>query len=67
MIAKATRLTKGSRGPSQLDAEQYRHIIRSTKFKKESKELREQLAILAKRLATTMVDPCSKKHLQHAA
>ena len=59
MIAKATRLTKGSRGPSQLDAEQYRHIIHSTKFKKESKELREQLAILAKRLATTMVDPSS--------
>ena len=59
MIAKATRLTKGSGGPSQLDAEQYRHIILSTKFKKESKELRQQVAILAKRLATTMVDPSS--------
>ena len=59
MIAKATRLTKGSGGPSQLDAEQYHHIILSTKFKKESKELRQQVAILAKRLATTMVDPFS--------
>ena len=59
MIAKATRLTKGSGGPSQLDAELYRHIILSTKFKKESKELREKVAILAKRLATTMVDPSS--------
>ena len=59
MIAKATRLTKGSGGPSQLDAEQYRHIILSTNFKKESKELREKVAILAKRLATTMVDPSS--------
>ena len=29
-IAKATRLTKGSGGPSQLNAEQYRHIILST-------------------------------------
>ena len=63
MIAKATRLTKGSSGPSQLDAEQYRHIILSTKFKKESKELRQQVAILAKRLATTMVDPSSTEAL----
>ena len=32
MIATATRLTKGSGGPSQLDAEQFRHIILSKNF-----------------------------------
>ena len=32
IIATATRLTKGSRGSSQLDAEQFRHTILSKKF-----------------------------------
>ena len=59
MIATATRLTKGSGGPSQLDAGQFRHIILSKKFKKESKDLREQMVLLAKNLATTLVDPKS--------
>ena len=59
MIATAARLTKGSGGPSQLDAEQFRHIILSKKFKKESKDLREQMVLLAKNLATTLVDPKS--------
>ena len=59
MIATATRLTKGSGGPSQLDAEQFRHIILSKKFKKESKDLREQMVLLPKKLAATLVHPKS--------
>ena len=49
MIATTTRLTKGSGGPSQLDAEQFCHIILSKKFKKELKDLREQIILLAKK------------------
>ena len=56
VIATATRLTKVSRGPSQLDAEQFRRTILNEKFKKESKDLREQMVLLAKNLATTLVD-----------
>ena len=59
MIATATRLTNDSGGPPQLDAEQFRLIILSKKFKKESKDLREQVVLLAKNLATTLVDPKS--------
>ena len=53
MVKNATRLTKSAAGPSQLDADQYRHILLSTKYKKESKDLRDQIAILAKKIATT--------------
>ena len=33
MVLKACSRTKGVGGPSQLDAEQYRHILTSKKFK----------------------------------
>ena len=59
MIVTATRLTKGSGGPSQLDAEQFRQIVLSRKFKKESKDLLEQMVLLSKNLPTTLVDPRS--------
>ena len=59
MIATATRLIKGSGGPSQLDAEQFRQIVLSRKFKKESKDLLEQMVLLSKNLPTTLVDPRS--------
>ena len=58
MVLKAASLTKGAGGPSQLDDEQYRHIQNSRKFKKENKELRKQLARLARLLASEIVDPC---------
>ena len=57
MVLKAASLTKGAGGPSQLDSEQYRHILSSCRFKKEKKELREQLARLARLLASEIVDP----------
>ena len=56
-IAKAAQLTKGAAGPSHVDAKQYRHILLSNKFKAENKQLREQIANLAKKLATTIIDP----------
>ena len=34
MTYKATGITKGAGGPSHLDAEQYRHILTSGKYKK---------------------------------
>ena len=57
MVLEAASLTKGAGGPSQLDSEHYRHILSSRKFKKENKELREQLTRLARLLASEIVDP----------
>ena len=59
MIKLAARRTKGGAGPSKLDAEQFRNILVSNKYKNEGKELREQIALLARKLATTIVDPCA--------
>ena len=57
IIKTAARQTKGATGPSKLDAEQYKNILVSNKYKHEGKELREQIALFAKKLATTIVDP----------
>ena len=51
MIAEAASLTKSARGPSHLDADQFCHMLLSKKFKTEARELREQLADLARTLA----------------
>ena len=56
-MLKAAQLTKGAGGPSQLDADQYRHILISSKYKAEGKRLREQIAQLARKLASEIVDP----------
>ena len=58
-IFKSARLTKGAGGPSQLNAYQYCHILTSTKYKKENKELREKIAILARKIASEILDPNS--------
>ena len=57
MIKNSARLTKGSAGPSGLDSEHYKTIFLSRKNKNESKNLREQIALFAKKIATTIVDP----------
>ena len=57
MIAKAAQQTKGAGGPSHCDAKQYRHILLSNKFKSESKALREQISLLGRKLATSILDP----------
>ena len=56
-IMKAAQQTKGSGGPSHLDAKQWKRMLCSNHFKAENKELREQLAIFAKQIATEVVDP----------
>ena len=50
-------LTKGAGGPSQLDAMQYHHLLSSRKYKVENKELRKQIAVLTRKLATETLDP----------
>ena len=62
-ITKAAQLTKGGAGPSHLDAKQYRHILLSNKYKSENKRLREQIAKLARKLATTILDPTTLEAL----
>ena len=59
MIGKAVSLTKGSGGPSHVDADQFRHMLLSKKFKTEGKNLREQIALLSRNLASKFVDPFS--------
>ena len=49
-------MTKGAGGNSQLDPEQYRRLLTSNEYKKENKELRVQLATLARLLATEYLD-----------
>ena len=39
MIGKATSLTKGFGGPSHVDADHFRHMLLSKKFKTEGKNL----------------------------
>ena len=63
MIAKAASFTKGAGGPSHLDADQFRHMLLSKKFKTEAKELREEIAVLARTQASTLVDLKSIKAL----
>ena len=57
VIKNATRQTRGAAGPSKLDSDQYKLMLVSTKFKKEGKELREQIALLARKLASSIIDP----------
>lgn len=57
-ILKAALNTKGSAGPSGMDAELYRRILCSKNFQTTGKALREQIALLAKNLATKIYNPC---------
>ena len=56
-IQKAARQTKGSGGPSQMEWKQWKRILCSSHFKAEGKELREELAIFARKIATEILDP----------
>ena len=42
-----------------MDANQFRHILTSTKHKQQNKDLRDQIAISARKLAPKIVDPNS--------
>ena len=58
-IFKAANQTKGSGGPSQQDAQQWKRMLCSNKFKSESKDLREEMAKFARRIASETIDPSS--------
>jgi hypothetical protein len=58
-ILKAASHTKGAGGPSLMDAKQWRRIICSGHFKSESKDLRVQLALFARKIATEVIDPAT--------
>ncbi|CAB3982253.1 Hypothetical predicted protein [Paramuricea clavata] len=57
IIYNAAMKTKGSAGPSGMDAELYRRILCSKNFKTEGKILREELAILTRNLLKTSYHP----------
>ena len=56
MVSKASSLTKDAGGPSQPDAMQHHHLLSSCKYKVENKELRMEIAILAKKIVTEILD-----------
>ena len=56
-ILKAAKYTKGSAGPSGMDADQYRRVLCSKNFNKAGRALREELVSLTKNLATKHFDP----------
>ena len=58
-IFKAASKTKGAAGPSMFDAAQWKRILCSGQFKKEGKELREEIATFAKKIAIEIVDPAT--------
>ena len=57
MIRQATIQTKGAGGPSQLNVAQCLHILAGKTYINE--EMREQVALLARKLATAINDPSS--------
>ena len=52
MIARSAKMTRGSAGPTQTDADFFRHILTHRNFNIEEKRLREQAANFARRFAT---------------
>ena len=57
LIQKAATATHGTAGPSKLDADQYQRMLCSRNFKTEGLVLRNEIATLAKKLATENLDP----------
>ena len=56
-VLKAAMRTKGSAGPSKFDSDQFRRILCSKHFKTEGKDLREQISMFARKIATSPIDP----------
>ena len=57
MVHKSAMNTKGSGGPSKVDAEIWRQMLCSKSFQPASMDLCEQISILAKRLCRDFVNP----------
>ena len=56
-VLKAALRTKGSAGPSGMDADIFRRLLCSKNFSAAGKELREEIAIFTKNLLTTTLSP----------
>ena len=56
-IKRAALKTKGSAGPSGMHADMFRSILCSNKHAKESKDLREQIALLTRQLSINAYHP----------
>ena len=56
-VMKAALDTKGSAGPSGMDAELYRRILCSKNFNAAGKDLREEIATFARNLSTKTYEP----------
>ena len=56
-VMKAANRTKGSGGPSMFDANQWKRVLVSKKYKNEGKDLREAISVFARKLATEVLDP----------
>ena len=59
MIRDAALRTKGSGGPSSVDANGFRRILASKSFKKSGTELCASIATMTRRLCTEYIDPLS--------
>ena len=57
MIYKVAMVTNGAGGPSNFDAEQHHRILCSKNFSTVGKDLREQTALITKKLRTNNLDP----------
>ena len=57
MIARATKKTNGSAGPSTTDADFFQHILLHKNFKGAGQSLREELARFSRLVATEFIDP----------
>ena len=61
MIFRAANFTQGSCGPSHMDADHFRYLLTSKHFKQAGSNLRNQIAKLARILATRHINP---EHLE---
>ena len=57
MISRATKMTKGSAGPSTTDGDFFQHILLHKNFKGAGQSLRDELARFARLIATEFIDP----------
>lgn len=58
MVRDAALRTKGSGGPSGIDANGFRRMLACKSFKKSGIDLCTAVAIMIRRLCTEFVDPC---------
>ena len=57
LILRAAKSTRGSGGPSKIDSDVWRRLLCSKSFDPASENLREQVALLARRLCREYLDP----------